>query len=223
MAPPAVASLGAGGLDMATALFCAVLLAAALVHRLAAAAWRWSKGEYVRREDFCDGVAPGLSTAMRCSREGPGSVHCDGEECAEGRHGADRMVPVLAGSLYLLPTPRPPPRDDSSAIYLTLNRKLRYLPLCADFGPFNLGTTHHVCSMLARVFRDKSLHLPVIWVCNEDPTEVTNAVFLLGAYLCLLHGATPQEAMRPFRGLDPSSILPFRDATWVKPSFALSL
>ena len=150
---------------------------------------------------------------LRSSNNSDASVQTDGD-------GGSVWLPVLGDRLYLLSTNRIP--RDNTALYLTLNRKLRYLPFCADFGPFNLGTTQHVCAMLARVFRDKSPHLPVVWVCSEEPTEITNAIYLLGAYLCLVCGQTPDQAEEPFLGLDPSCILPFRDATWAKSTFHLT-
>jgi len=38
---------------------------------------------------------------------------------------------------------------------------------------------------------------------------------LLGTFLCLHLGATPEEAGQPFRGLQ-QELCPYRDATWVK-------
>lgn len=223
MTLPTVSSLGAG-VGVAAAVCCALFLSATLLHRL----WEFCKKPAYREESYL-GKAP-ATTSLRYSLQGSiTSVQHDG-----GEHGAressiqsedvsqNQLVTVLAGCLYLLCTTKVP-QHDKRAIYLTLNRKLRYMPLCADFGPFNLGTTHHVCAMLSRVFRDKSADLPVVWVCSDEPADVTNAAFLLGAYLCLVRGATPSEAMQPFRSLNPSYILPFRDATWVKSSYDLTL
>lgn len=53
--------------------------------------------------------------------------------------------------------------------------------------------------------------------------EITNAIYLLGAFLCLNLGATPEQAWRPFSGLEDSQLLPYRDATWAKSPFDLEI
>jgi len=197
-------------------------LAGLLLYVLLAGGLAWcGRCAWVRWHGIKLGNSGGL-TGDALPRPDIRSSNSAGTEVRPDGDGRSGWVPVLADRLYLLSTPRVP-QHDNTAIYLTLNRKLRYLPFCADFGPFNLGTTQHVCAMLARVFRDKSPHLPVVWVCSEDPTEITNAIYLLGAYLCLVHGVTPDEAEDLFLDLDPSCILPFRDATWVRSTFDLTL
>ena len=50
-----------------------------------------------------------------------------------------KMLTVLEGSLYLYCSDAPPvPRPNH--IFIKINDKLRYTPICADFGPLNLGT-----------------------------------------------------------------------------------
>ena len=85
------------------------------------------------------------------------------------------LLPVLEGRLFLA-SMKGTPVAQPAEYYVTLNKKLRcvrerdvwthvnthtnthtltgtnahtrYVPFCADFGPFNLGTTHHVCHIL---------------------------------------------------------------------------
>jgi hypothetical protein len=45
---------------------------------------------------------------------------------------------VLEGVLYLA-SRSTVPTAKSNACYLTISKKMRYIPFCADFGPFNLG------------------------------------------------------------------------------------
>jgi hypothetical protein len=45
---------------------------------------------------------------------------------------------ILEGRLYLASL-RSSPAPDPNKFYITLTQKMRYVPYCADFGPFNLG------------------------------------------------------------------------------------
>lgn len=45
---------------------------------------------------------------------------------------------VLKGRLYLASL-RGSPIADPNKYYITLTQKMRYVPYCADFGPYNLG------------------------------------------------------------------------------------
>ena len=50
-------------------------------------------------------------------------------------------------------------------------------------------------------------------------------IYLVGAFLCLRLGATPEEAWGPFQSLKDTSndpmCLPYRDATWVTSPYDL--
>ncbi len=52
---------------------------------------------------------------------------------------------------------------------------------------------------------------------------LTNAVFLLGAYMILKLEMASSNVARRFRWLDPSLIEPYRDATYSRPDFHLHL
>ena len=131
---------------------------------------------------------------------------------------------VIQGRLYLaslagLPVPT------AKTYFITL-KKMRYIPFCADFGPFNLGTLHHICQALVKtVLNPKLQDFRVVYYTSQDSRDVTNSIFLLGAFLCLHLGATPEEAWGPFQSLKDTSnspmCLPYRDATWVKSSYDL--
>lgn len=67
----------------------------------------------------------------------------------------------------------------------------------------------------------------LVYYTSQDPRDVTNAIYLLGALLCLRLGATPEEAWGPFQLLNNASngpvCLPYRDATWVKSVYDLDV
>ena len=51
--------------------------------------------------------------------------------------------------------------------------------------------------------------------------DITNSIYLLGAFLVLKLGATPEQAWRPFSAINRKLTIPFRDATWIKSTFDL--
>ena len=104
---------------------------------------------------------------------------------------------------------------------LTLSRRRQYAPFCADFGPINLGTTHQMCKQLNRLLTCTPLDQKIVYYTTDKPEDVSNSMFLLGAFLCINLSMTPEQAWQPFAGLDAVLSLPFHDATWAKSSFVL--
>jgi cell division cycle 14 len=114
------------------------------------------------------------------------------------------------------------PSDDH--IYIQLTKRLHYMPFCADFGPLNLGTQHLICKQMHVLLAHPTLQRSkIIFYTPYVTTEITNSIFLIGSYLVLYMGFTPDEAFEPFVNLDPSLSLPYRDATWVKSTFDLHI
>lgn len=68
----------------------------------------------------------GDSTLLRLLAGGPSGFDANGELC------------ILEGRLYLASLRRSPVAVPNK-YYITLTQKMRYVPYCADFGPFNLG------------------------------------------------------------------------------------
>ena len=78
------------------------------------------------------------------------------------------------------------PRRSRLIFILLLVRFARYVPFCADFGPFNLATTHHVCHILKVLLSNEEYrNTKIIYYTTQEASDVTNAVYLLGAFLCL--------------------------------------
>jgi len=100
----------------------------------------------------------------------------------------------------------------------------RYRPFCSDFGPVNLAAVARFCEYMRDKEADARLagrHL--VYYCSDDVESVSNAAFLLGAHLLLQHAHTPDAAARPFTTIHGIPIVPFRDATFVKSSFPLTV
>lgn len=92
---------------------------------------------------------------------------------------------------------------------------------CADFGPFNLGMMHFFCETLAKLL-SQTRSDSIVFYTSTAPYDVTNAIFLLGAFLVTRLGATPEQAWAPFRGMS-TMLRPYRDATWCQSTYDLTL
>jgi len=141
-------------------------------------------------------------------------------------NGAQRTLkdylPVIEGKLYLGQYCSDTPlQQDEDTVFLTLSKRRQYTPFCADFGPVNLGTTHQMCKQLHHLLTCTPLDQKIVYYTTDKPEDISNSMFLLGAFLCLNLGVTPEQAWQPFSGLDAVLSLPFRDATWAKSSFDL--
>lgn len=98
------------------------------------------------------------------------------------------------------------------------------MPFCADFGPFNLGMTHQFLVLLRELLTKPGLKdHKIVFYCSSDQAAATNSAYLLGAFLVLQLGMTPDKAWTPFAELRPSPFKPFRDATWAPSPFDLTL
>ena len=109
----------------------------------------------------------------------------------------------------------------SSGLPLPPRQVMRYMPFCADFGPFNLGMTHHFCQVLKELISSPKLQkVKIVYYTSTAANDTTNAIFLLGAFLVLHLGARPEDAWAPFCSLS-GAVKPYRDATWVPSPYDL--
>jgi len=98
---------------------------------------------------------------------------------------------------------------------------MRYMPFCADFGPFNLGMTHHFCEVLRELMSAPKLQKSkIVYYTKPEANDTTNAIYLLGSFLVVHLGASPAEAWQPFSNLG-RDVKPYRDATWVPSPYDL--
>lgn len=131
------------------------------------------------------------------------------------------VLPVLEERLFFQAVGFEP-RQQPGVHYFTMDKVMKYAPFCADFGPFNLGMTHHFCEVMRELLVNPRLaHTKLILYTSTAQSDVTNAIYLLGAFLCLHLGATPQEAWAPFSKIQSCPCIPYRDATWVPSTFDL--
>ena len=99
-----------------------------------------------------------------------------------------------------------------------------YRNYCKDFGPVDLGLLVQFCRRMRTLLHDPRLRgRPVIYYSQVDEAVCTNAAFLLGAYLVLAEGWSPEAAAAPLERIEPSPFKMFRDATDLPSDFDLSI
>ena len=99
---------------------------------------------------------------------------------------------------------------------------LEYHPFCDDFGPMNASSVVDFIQELEL----KLLQNPgarIVYMVAPGKRALSNAVFLLGAYMILKLDTTRQDVADRFDWLDDSLIEDFRDATFCPGSFRLTL
>ena len=108
--------------------------------------------------------------------------------------------------------------------FFSSNHHESYLPFCSDFGPVNLSEVHQFCSYIHQKLSDQRLYnRTLVYYAEKDAALRTNAAFLLGAFLVIMQGWSPEEASSAFSDMGYKLFMPFRDATYVQPDFGLSL
>ena len=91
-----------------------------------------------------------------------------------------------------------------------------------NFGPLNLSSIVHFIRALEQEVADYP-DAKIVLCIEEGRRELTNAVYLLGAYLILKFHMCPTEVMARFAWLDSDQLAPYRDASFLEPDFCLSI
>ena len=92
--------------------------------------------------------------------------------------------------------------DQTSTSFILLEKVLpRYVPFCEDFGPVNLASIFRFCQLIQHKTSDQpSRH--VVVVSSPLKRSLTNAVFLLGAYMIMTLDFHPDDVCKRFMTLD---------------------
>jgi hypothetical protein len=144
----------------------------------------------------------------------------------EGKESVNRsaMQPPtkIFGRVSLLASKVVPSDDDLSPYaFFVLDDSICYHGFCDDFGPMNLGMVYRFCDCLD----DQLQRWPqrrVVLVSDTDRKQITNAAFLLGAYMIMRQDSKPRDAvaaLAPFR----HRLLSFRDVSPGRQNFHLYL
>ena len=99
---------------------------------------------------------------------------------------------------------------------------LEYYPFCDDFGPMNLACIVRFITMLDQELASDPAS-KIVFCVDDGRRALSNAVFLLGAYMLLKLDFAADRVQSRFRWLDMSLIEAFRDATFAETDFGLTL
>ena len=114
-----------------------------------------------------------------------------------------------------------PPQNNPNFRYFTIDGVLVYLSFFDDFGPMHLSHLYYFCSIVddnLKQFPDRLIAMHTL----PDKRSVTNAVFLVGAYMIIRQNLTPEEVepnFEPFRTL----LIPYRDVSPGAQNFELQV
>ena len=137
------------------------------------------------------------------------------------------LLPILERLVHL-PSYHAPSGDqlkysrfNSQTTFFDMCQVLRYIPFCEDFGPMNLACVYRFCKMIeSRLALDADSSIVV--VCAPDDATMTNTVFLIGAYMIMMHDSDPTEVVQRFEGLQ-HRLRTFRDVSPGVQNFHLHL
>jgi cell division cycle 14 len=130
------------------------------------------------------------------------------------------MQEVIQGRLYLCQGVDILPDGDMFRSFKP-DASIQYHPICDDFGPLNMSSIIKFCRQLEF---ELEAHASCVLFYSVEPgsRELTNAVFLLGAYM-ILHLAYSVEAVSDSFEWAAPRVEGYRDATFSSPDFSLTL
>jgi len=89
------------------------------------------------------------------------------------------------------------------------------MPFNRDFGPLNLSMTHRYCRELAKLYKMhcQDSKARIFHYCNsQDPAKLTNACYLMCAFMMIILKKSAVQAFETFQDYHPA-LKPFRDAS----------
>jgi cell division cycle 14 len=102
--------------------------------------------------------------------------------------------------------------EEAGVRYFRIDGKITYNAFHDDFGPMNMGSVFHFCKLIGKLLENDSIR-KLAMVCDTDRRSVTNAVFLLGAYLILDEQYDVNCVMTCFNKEVMDMVLPYRDVS----------
>ncbi len=105
--------------------------------------------------------------------------------------------------------------------YFSIDGILTYSPFMDDFGPMNLGAVSRFCQVVDKELIQNTTH-PIAMATSSGKESVTNAIFMLGAYLIMKHNITLDDLLHTFAPVIHKAV-PYRDVSPGKPNFDLLL
>jgi cell division cycle 14 len=129
--------------------------------------------------------------------------------------------PVIGEQVFLAQSVHEIRFADSFRIFRPTHA-FQYRAVADDFGPLNLSCIVDFIRALDQELADHP-DSKITLCIDEGRRLLTNAVFLLGAYMILKLNMSPQDVCKRFSWLDPHRLAPYRDASFQRPDFSLRL
>nr|XP_023400444.1 dual specificity protein phosphatase CDC14B isoform X3 [Loxodonta africana] len=115
------------------------------------------------------------------------------------------------------------PKSASNVHYFCIDNELEYENFYADFGPLNLAMVYRYCCKINKKLKSITMiRKKIIHFTGSDQRKQANAAFLVGCYMVIYLGRTPEEAYRILMFGD-TSYIPFRDAAYGSCNFYITL
>ncbi|XP_053512231.1 dual specificity protein phosphatase CDC14B isoform X6 [Artibeus jamaicensis] len=115
------------------------------------------------------------------------------------------------------------PKSSSGVHYFSIDNELEYENFYADFGPLNLAMVYRYCCKITKKLKSLTMiRKKIVHFTGSDQRKQANAAFLVGCYMVIYLGRTPEEAYRILMFGD-TSYIPFRDAAYGSCSFFITL
>jgi cell division cycle 14 len=112
-------------------------------------------------------------------------------------------------------------RNHSEYLYMNINEEFIYTGFCDDFGPMSLGTVFAFCQDINKNLQ-AHLDTSIVFITSSSSKLLTNAIFLLGAYMIMSLNFT-LETVRKHLGHFLSNTSSYRDVSPGKQNFALTV
>eukprot|EP00292_Cryptomonas_paramecium_P012152 CAMPEP_0113707778 /NCGR_PEP_ID=MMETSP0038_2-20120614/28597_1 /TAXON_ID=2898 /ORGANISM="Cryptomonas paramecium" /LENGTH=298 /DNA_ID=CAMNT_0000633375 /DNA_START=1 /DNA_END=893 /DNA_ORIENTATION=- /assembly_acc=CAM_ASM_000170 len=128
---------------------------------------------------------------------------------------------VLKDRFYICQNMEKPPESKNAKVFVP-DEAIQYYSLCDDFGPLNMSSIMKFVRQLDEEMT-KYPSMTFFYAVENGVRNLTNAVFLVGAFLIFTMKFTIEDLKLAFIWADSSKIQHYRDATYSKPTFHLTL
>lgn len=125
-----------------------------------------------------------------------------------------KPIEIIKDKLYWVADAKPP-QNIENAFFFNIDNDLTYAPFNKDFGPLNLSMVHRYCRELAKLLNGNQFAGPTKiyhYTCCTSPTKMTNACFLMCAFMVVILKLDAEHSYTLFRHYQPK-LLHFRDAS----------
>lgn len=125
-----------------------------------------------------------------------------------------KPIEIIRNKLYWV-SDASPPQNIHNAFFFNIDNDLIYMPFNKDFGPLNLTMTHRFCRELSKLLQSdnfKGNSRIYHYSSSTDYTKITNAVYLMCAFMVVILKMDAHQAYAQFASYHPY-LRPFRDAS----------